>query len=256
MRSLKRLLREQEYVAGMIVDQTIRPWVAKVYADAGADFVFIESEHMLFNNAELSDFILASRLCDLPVVAKCSYVNRGSITRLLDAGATGIQLPMSESADQLHEVVSYVKYPPVGVRAAAPGYGNTDYRDVDPAAWLREANEESLVLAHIETCRGVEAVDDILSVPGVDMMFIGTYDLSVSCGYPAQFEHPEVAKAIARLIDAAKAHGVTAGMWAPSHAIAMHWLARGVRFFELTGEVDLIRQAAFDLMRQFEDRKH
>ena len=251
MRSLKEMLNEQDIVVGLMVQRVCSPWIAKVYADAGADFLYVESEHLFFNEADLADLVLSSRLCGLPVVAKCGYVDRGHVCKLLDAGVTGIQLPMAETAEQLERIVSYTKFPPVGVRAAAPGSGNTDYEGVDVAEWLERMNEETTVLAHIESRAGVENVDAILDVPGVDIMFIGMFDLSVSLGQPARYDHPDVTAAMDRLVDAARAHDKVAGMWAPSFDAAKPWIDKGIRFFESAGDVGLVAQGATTLMKQF-----
>ncbi len=245
------MLAEQEMVLGLMVRHVCQPWIAKIYADAGSDFLFVENEHMFWNQADLANLILASRSLGMPVVAKCEYLSRGSICKLLDAGVTGIQLPMAETAEQMEELVSYCKFPPVGVRAAAPGTGNTDYQPVDMKNWLREQNEETTVLAHIESKRGLDNVDEILSVPGVDIMFIGMFDLSVSLGYPAEYNHPVVADAMDKLVASAKAHGKHAGMWAPSWEIAKAWIPKGIKFFESIGEASMIGNAAIELIGQF-----
>jgi len=245
------MLDEQDVVVGLMVEHVCAPWIAKVYADSGADFVYVEYEHIFFNEAELANLILSCRLCGLPVVAKSAYVDRRSITKLLDAGVTGIQLPMSESAEQLAQVVDYVKFPPVGIRAAAPGTGNSDYEAVDARKWLEEMNRETTVIAHIESRTGLEHVDEILEVPGVDIMFAGLLDLSVSLGVPTRYDHPEMTAALKRLIGAAKEHGKIAGMWAPSYEVAGHWLKRGVRFIETMGDIGFIAKGASDLVKMF-----
>lgn len=251
MGSIRQLLEEKKLVVGLMIQQICAPWIAKVYADAGADFVFIENEHMFFNGADLANLIMSCRLCDLPVVAKPSYLNRGSITKLLDAGVIGIQLPMSESGEQLAQLVSYMKFPPAGIRAAAPGTGNTSYEPVDSERWIKKMNEETIVIAHIESRAGLDNVDEILSVPGVDMMFIGMFDLAVSLGQAGRYDNPEIAAAMEKLIDAAKQHGKIAGMWAPSFETVEPWIKRGVRFVEIMGDVGLIASGAANLMKQF-----
>ncbi len=251
MQSIKQLLEEQELVVGLMIQQVCAPWIAKVYKNAAADFVFIEGEHMLFNGADLASFVLSCRLCGLPVVSKSAYVDRGCIARLLDAGVNGIQLPMSESAEQLAQIVSYSKFPPIGIRAAAPGTGNTDYEPVDTAKWLMQANKETTVIAHIESRTGLVHVDEILEVPDVDIMFIGIFDLSVSLGQPAKYDHPDVVKAMERLIEAAKDHGKIAGMWAPSYEMAEPWIKKGVRFIESRGDIGFIATGAGAVMKRF-----
>ena len=251
MRSIKQMLDEQEVVVGLMIQHVCAPWIAKVYADAGSDFVFVEGEHIFLNGPDVANLVLGARLCGLPVVAKTPYLDRGAICKLMDTGVTGMQLPMTESAAQMAELVRYTKFPPVGVRAAAPGLGNTDYEAVHAQQWLEEANRETVVIAHIESRTGLDNVDAILAVPGVDIMFIGTFDLSVSLGFPECYDHPEIAKAIQRLIEAAQAHGKSAGMYVPSYELAEPWLKRGMRFFETAGDIRLIARGAADLMRSF-----
>jgi len=251
LKSLKKMLREQEIVVGLSAYHVFSPWLAKVYSDAGSDFVFVEGEHMLTNGADLAGFVLASRLCDMPVVSKCPYVDKGAVCQLLDAGVTGIQLPMTESISQIEDIVSYSKFPPDGVRAACPGLGNSDYEPVDTAQWLRECNEEAVVIAHVESKAGLENIDEILSSPRVDIMFAGILDLCVSLGCPASYDHPDARAAIDRLIVAAHEHGKIAGMWAPSFDVAQTWIARGVRFFETASDHGFIMKGARQLMSQF-----
>jgi len=247
------MLAEQDVVVGLMVQQVCQPWIAKLYSDAGSDFMYIENEHRLFNQSDLAGLILASRMLGMPVVAKCEYLSRGSICKLLDSGVTGIQLPMAETAEQLAELVSYCRFPPVGIRAAAPGTGNTDYQPVNMQTWLREQDEEITVLAHIESKRGLDNVDEILLVPGVDVMFIGMFDLSVSLGHPAEYDHPVVVDGMEKLVASAKAHNKPAGMWAPSWDIAKAWIPKGIKFFESIGDVGMIGNASTQLIGQFPD---
>lgn len=253
-RSLKQMLREKELVVGLTVQQVTAPWLAKVYADAGADFVFIEGEHGSLDPTKLADFVLTCRLCNMPVVAKCSYLERGSITRLLDSGVMGIQLPMTESADNIAQLVEYMKYPPVGNRAFSPGIGNTDYKASGPAAWgkwIKEMNEETVVIAHVETQRGLKNIDEILAVPEVDVLTIGVFDLMVSLEKPGMFDDPIVMSSIGRLIEAAHNHEKIIGLWTPSYEAAIPLIQKGVRFIETGGEIILLSEATKSLMSQF-----
>jgi len=253
MKSIKQLLEEKEIVVGLTLQQVTAPWVAKVYADAGADFIFVENEHVFFNEADLASFVLSSRLNGLPVVAKSPYVSKGAIAKMLDSGITGIQLPLTESAEQIGMVVTYTKFPPIGNRTAGPGIGNSDYEPVDLSQWVKQANEDTCVIAHIESKTGLENIDEILQVPHVDIMFIGMFDLTVSIGQPAKYNHPDVVAAIERLIGAAKEHEKVIGMWAPRFELAQPWIKKGVRFFEGMGDVGFLAKGAMNFVKSFPD---
>ena len=132
----------------------------------GADFVYIEYEHSFMNEADLASFVLACRLAELPVVAKVPECSRTHVAKLLECGVIGIQLPWTESREQIDRLVSYVKFPPVGIRAAAPGMGNCDYNLQTTGRELIETgNRETVVLAHVETRKGIENLDAILGQP-------------------------------------------------------------------------------------------
>ncbi|MGD0276396.1 MAG: aldolase/citrate lyase family protein [Syntrophales bacterium] len=257
-RSLKQMLRTQELVVGLTVQQVTSPWLAKVYADAGADFVFIEGEHGSLDPTKLADFVLTCRLCGLPVVAKCNYLDRGSITRLLDAGVMGIQLPMTEMSNDVARLISYMKFAPVGNRAFSPGIGNTDYKGNAPnmwEEWIKEMNEETVVIAHVETKTGLENIEEIMAFPEVDVLSIGVFDLMVSLEKPGKFNDLEVLEAIGRLIDAAHRHSKVIGLWTPSYEAALPLIKKGVRFIETGGEIILLTQACQQLVSQFPRKK-
>ena len=104
----------------------------------------------------------------------------------------GIQLPWTEAREQIDRLVSYVKFPPLGIRAAAPGMGNSDYNlQVNGREFIESANRETVMLAHVETRHGIQNLDAILANPHVDVLFLGMYDLSVSYGQPGDFSHPD-----------------------------------------------------------------
>jgi len=254
MKSLKSMLKENRVVVGVTTQHVTTAWLARIWQYSGADFVYVEYEHSFMNEADLANFVLACRLSGLPVVAKVPECSRTHTAKLLEAGVIGIQLPWTESREQIDRLVSYIKFPPVGIRAAAPGMGNCDYNLQTPGRELIETgNRETVVLAHVETRTGIENLDAILANPHVDVLFLGMYDLSVSCGQPGDFRHPDVAAAVEKAIAAAKRHGKTAGMYVPDAKAAEPWVAKGMRFFETASEVDFIDSGARQLIRQFRE---
>lgn len=251
MTSLKTLLRESPVIVGLTTQHVTHPWLAKLWKRSGCDFVYLEYEHGLFNERELAEFVLACRSEGLPVVAKVPECSRTHAAKLLEAGVIGIQLPWTETRELVDRLVSYVKFPPIGIRAAAPGYGNCDYREVDGSEFIAEGNRETVVIAHIETRTGVANADAIVSSPHVDVVLLGMYDLSVSCGHPGDFQHPEVSAAVERVIAAGRNAGKVLGMYVPDAELARKWNLRGVTFFETASEVDLIAQGSRNLVRSF-----
>jgi 2-keto-3-deoxy-L-rhamnonate aldolase RhmA len=252
MNSLKLMLKEGRALVGVTTQHVTTAWLARLWKQSGADFVYVEYEHGFMNEADLANFVLACRMNGLPVVAKVPECSRTHVAKLLECGVIGIQLPWTESREQIDRLVSYVKFPPIGIRAAAVGMGNCDYNLQTTGRELIETgNRETVVLAHVETRRGIENLDAILANPHVDILFLGMYDLSISYGQPGDFRHPEVAAAVETAIAAAKRHKKTAGMYVPDAKAAEPWLAKGMRFFETASEVDMIDAGARNVVRQF-----
>jgi 2-keto-3-deoxy-L-rhamnonate aldolase RhmA len=252
MISLQSLLKEGRPLVGLTTQHVTEPWLAKIWKASGCDLVFLEYEHGFFNERDLASFVLCCRAEGLPVVAKVPECTRAFVAKLLDAGVTGIQLPWTESKEQIDRLVSYIKFPPLGIRAACPGYGSCDYDlDITGEQFVETANRETVVVAHVETRIGVEHIDEIVSNPQVDVLFIGMYDLSISYGHPGDMRHPDLTAAVERVFAAARKNNKVLGMFVPDPELARIWLDAGVTFYESQSEVDLIASGARSLVATF-----
>ena len=182
-----------------------------------------------------------------------SSMHSAHVAKLLEAGVSGIQLPWTEAREQIDRLVSPVKFPPVGIRAATPGYGNCDYEGgIDGTRFVEAMNRSTVILAHIETLTGVGNIDSILDHSHVDIAFVGMYNnLSINCDHPGCFNHTDVRAAGHRIVAAALDHGKVAGMYVPDAETAGEWIEAGVTFFELASEVDLIAQGSLKLVYEF-----
>jgi 2-keto-3-deoxy-L-rhamnonate aldolase RhmA len=171
--------------------------------------------------------------------------------RLLDAGVLGLQLPMTERAEQILTLHQWMKYPPEGVRAICCGYASSDYRSVDLESFLQQQNEDTLLVAHVETRQGVEAIDEILGTGVVDVVFIGQDDLSVTVGRPGDHHDPRHVAAVQRVAEAARCHNVFFGLFAPGIESAKRWIDEGARFFEVSDELMFIQKGATEIVEEF-----
>ena len=251
-RHLKGRLKAGDVLLGGIAAEYVRPSLMKLYAHAGFDFVYIEYEHAFFDPAALSDTVLAARNSGLPPVAKTPQLDRAEVAKLLECGVVGIQLPRTESREQVETLRSYLKFPPAGTRAVAEGYGNSDYVQPDDVkAWMAEQDAETTLVVHIETALAYRNAEEIVSTPGVDMVYVGPGDFSIEMGHPGDSNHPEVVKPMEDILSLCQKHGVPWGTTASSLEAAGRWISKGAQFFETLDELVFIHRGAARLVDDY-----
>jgi 2-keto-3-deoxy-L-rhamnonate aldolase RhmA len=168
---------------------------------------------------------------------------RHLISPVLDAGAMGIMVPMLETVAQARDLVSWCRYRPEGTRGLAFGIAHDDYAPLAPGQAMRAANEAVLTIALIETETGLRNAADIMAVPGIDLGWLGHFDLTDSMGIVGQFDHPRFLAAEAALLAAAKAAGKPFGWLAGDGQQARSALARGFSCLCINTDIGLLRAA-------------
>jgi 4-hydroxy-2-oxoheptanedioate aldolase len=249
---LKARLAAGDVLLAGILAEYARPSLVKLYRQAGFDFLYVEYEHGSFAPTALADTVQCARDNGLPVIAKTPQLERAEVARLLECGVVGIQLPRTESRAQVETLRSYLKFPPAGSRAVAPGYGNSDYlQPADWKQWMAEQDAETLLVVHIETKLGYDNAAEIIATPGVDMVYVGPGDFSIEMGHPGEYDHPDVLGPMERLLALCVKRGVAFGTTASSVEAAGAWIKKGARFFETVDELTLIHQGAVKLVEEY-----
>jgi 2-keto-3-deoxy-L-rhamnonate aldolase RhmA len=209
----------------------------------------VESEHELHDLVKLTDFIVSAKDNGLPVMVSAPTIARHFISRILDAGALAIMMPHAETPEEVETVARWMKYPPLGERAVAFG-PNTDSRIPDVARYCEEANEATMIVLKIESRKGIENAEAMLSTGWVDGVVFGPVDLSVEWGVPGQPDHPEIAAAVERVSRMAMSRGIAVVGQASDRATYERERERGAQLFFLPSEIELIREAALDFMKR------
>lgn len=241
-------------LSGIVIEQ-LRPSIIKLYQMAGFDFIYLETEHILFEPTRLTDFILAARDHEMPIVAKVPDLQRPWVGFLLEAGVTGIQLPRTESRAQLLQLLDWMRFPPRGTRAGAPCFGNVDYAwPKNHRAWLKSADANTLVVGHIETHLGFENFEEIVTTPDIGMVYVGPYDFSISVGHPGEYDHPKVKQRMLQMLKLCRKHNVPFGTTPSGLEGARFWAARGASFFEACDEMTFIHRGAAELVGSWRKR--
>ena len=191
----------------------------------GYDFLWADAEHSTANASTVANLILAAERRGLPTLVRIGYGYQnviGHSQKFLVAGAQGIILPQCESADDVHKIVDAVKFPPIGRRCLAGerwnawglGGQNNGGGDVTSADCVRTSNDNSIVGVVVESRRGIEALDEILSVEHIDFVFVAPTDLSADMGLHGQIRHPDVVDMVDKAGQTIRAAGVSSGMLA------------------------------------------
>jgi len=226
---LPALLRGERALLGMFVGPPA-PALVEMCGHAGCDFVIIDNEHGPSGIETTEHLLRAARAAGvIPVVRTLE----ADILRVLDIGASGIQVPQVNTAEQAARIVAAAKYPPAGTRGAAFSTRAAGFGFFGGEGHVRDSNEGTAVIIMAETRTAIANIDAILAVPGIDAVFFGPNDLSFSLGYPGQIQHPEVVGAIEHGIARALAAGVAPGVLALNPADFHRWRKAGARYLPM-----------------------
>jgi 2-keto-3-deoxy-L-rhamnonate aldolase RhmA len=217
--------------------------IARIAAAAGAEFAIFDMEHTGWSVETIRTLVATCRASEIVPMVRVPATEYHFIARVLDVGSMGIMVPMVESEEQARRIVQSAKYPPAGRRGAAFGVAHDDYNSGDILATMRSANQQQLLIAQIETAQGVENVDRIAAVEGIDVLWIGHFDLTNSLGIPGQFTHPEFQRALDRVLQACRDHHKSAGFMASDVENGKSLLAQGFRILAYGGDLWLYQQA-------------
>lgn len=221
------------------------PILAELMAACGLDFLCVDAEHSAVDLPETQRLFQAIRSGN-PACAslvRLHGVDYALVKRYLDAGADGVVAPLVRTVDEARLLVQACKYPPVGMRGI--GFCRANQYGLRVEDELVRANNEVMIAVQIEHIDAVNAIDGILAVPGIDVAFIGPYDLTASMGIPAQFEHPDYLAVRKQILAACARHHVIPGIHAvPSDpTVAGRLIEEGYRFVAYSLDITMISTA-------------
>ena len=240
---VKVALREGRSVAGPIIGEMRTVGPVKLLARAGFDFLFLDMEHGMASYETISSLTQMALACDICPLVRPTDTTYAHVARALDSGAQGVIIPRVDSAAQAEAAVSFTKYPPLGRRGAG-GDGRNGYERRSAREAVEESNAETLVIAQIESTQGLDNVDAIAAVPGLDVLLIGPQDLSISLGVHGDFAHATFMEAARKVAEAGKRHGVATGMVEKDAAAFERWHTLGMRFLVCGSDGNYLREGA------------
>jgi 2-keto-3-deoxy-L-rhamnonate aldolase RhmA len=228
---------------GPMAFEFFTPGLFALAGQAGVDFVILDMEHSGVGADTIKAQLAFARGTGVMPFVRVPGSVPHLIAPILDAGAMGIMVPLVETPEQAEIIVASCRYRPLGRRGLAFSVAHDDYSGGGVESKILEANERTLVIALVESERGIQNVEAIMAVPGVDVGWLGHYDLTDSMGCPGQFERPEFDAAVRALLGACERHGKAAGFLATDLGMARAWRAKGFRCLGFGTDVGLFRDA-------------
>lgn len=225
----KAKLKAGETVFGTFVRYP-DPTLVEVLGYYGWDFIVFDGEHGTIEPRDCENMVRAAELHDVTPIVRVPVNRPPVILRMMDTGAHGLHVPMINSGGEAEAAVRAVKYQPRGTRGLA-GVRAADYGQGGSfGQYVAKANAETLVVAHIETAEAVEQLPQILSVEGLDVIFIGPNDLSHSLGFPGEVQNAKVQATIQRIVETVTGAKRTVGIMVGEAQAARQWRDRGARY--------------------------
>jgi 4-hydroxy-2-oxoheptanedioate aldolase len=220
-------------------------YVAEILAGSGFDWILIDAEHGPFDLNSVIYQLQAFGQFDIPVLVRPHEGNENYIKQLLDAGVQTLLIPMVETAEQAEKMVQAMQYPPSGIRGVGTALARA-------AQWNRvnnyfhEANDQMCLIVQVENAAGIKKLDEILSVEGVDGVFIGPADLAASMGFIGQPDKPEVKQTVEAALKKIRNAGKISGVMAIAKPLAEHYIKCGANMVAIAIDTLLLAKAATD----------
>ncbi len=210
---------------------------------AGWDFVLLDCEHAPIGTADIPSMVRAASAAGVPIVVRVPSLDAAAIQHALDAGASGVQIPQIASVAEARAAVDAARFHPLGSRGLNPYVRASGFSSESVAEFVRDSNEHTTLVLQIESAAGIAGIDEIVQLGGIDVLFVGPYDMSQSLGIPGEITNRLVWDAGSRIIAAAKTRGVAVGVYASTAENARRWIELGARYVCWTVDTVVLLEA-------------
>jgi 2-keto-3-deoxy-L-rhamnonate aldolase RhmA len=240
---LKQLTMSRDIKLGHYVGEFATPGMGHILKAAGCDFVFFDLEHSGYSFETLKNAVRYFEAAGVALIARVASLQSDMLARACDVGAEGLIAPMISTREQAQALVDGVKYPPLGKRGVGLALAHDNFRYGQVNEGLINANERTTIFALIETAEGAANADAIAGVEGIDGLWLGHLDLSVSLGIPGQYDHPKFLEALASVVAAGQKHKKSMGRMVSTPELGVAGYKQGFDFCCYSGDVWLLRDA-------------
>jgi 2-dehydro-3-deoxyglucarate aldolase/4-hydroxy-2-oxoheptanedioate aldolase len=240
---LKAAWQEGKVTVGTWVFELNTPGIARLLASTGVDFIIYDQEHSGFGIDTIRGLLAQTRPLNLAALVRPPAIEYHLIATVLDAGASGVIPPNVQTAAEAKKIADACRYYPRGNRGASFSIAHDDFLSGNVAAKMQAANDGMICGVLIESGQGVENLEDILAVEGVDLVWVGFLDLSLSMGIPGQYREPQFENAISRIVEVCKAKNKPAGILSNDPEQCKKYIQQGFQCICYGGELWILQRA-------------
>jgi 4-hydroxy-2-oxoheptanedioate aldolase len=250
---LRSKLRAGDFVRVVGINRITEPWLAEVAGKLGFDVIWFDMEHRAHGYEVVDRMSIACRATGIDLMVRILKTGYDSAMRALEFGANGIMVPHCRSIEEAEQWASWTRFPPQGSRGFDGAGADSEYSLSDPLEYLKDRNEETFLAVQIEDPEAVDCAEGIAAVDGVDLLFVGPADLSISYGVPLERQHPKVQHALDKVANASEKAGKWWGTVTETPELAQQELDRGARLITCANDHFLLVHGLQDAYRQFEN---
>ncbi|MFZ7101048.1 MAG: HpcH/HpaI aldolase family protein [Peptococcaceae bacterium] len=248
---LKTKLKEGKVALGTF--NRLGPAALEIIGHAGWDFVVIDMEHGGFEIPQVEHMLRAAKSSGITGLVRVAEPRPSYIMRALDAGAQGVQIPQVETGEGAELVTQAARYYPEGNRGLCSFVRASGYRSIEPDVHIATSNQEVLTVVHIEGELAAKNAEQLLAAPGLDVLFLGPWDLSQSLGVPGQTDHPKVIKVMEEVTELCKEKGKWVGTFITKPEDAYQWAEKGIQYLMYSTDAGMMVQAARERLQEIND---
>ena len=245
---LKNKISELNEIRGVMVFEFFSPGIPVIMKNAGCEFIIFDMEHGGLSLEQFKILAAISNANGISPLIRIPEVSYNYIARALDLGAAGIMAPMVNTSEDAIKIVQSSKYPPNGIRGAGFGFSHDNYKNKNPLLYIKEANEKLVNIIQIETKIGLENVEKIASVNGVDCIWVGHFDLTNFLGVPGDFKSELYLEAINRIILAAQSNNKSLGIMINTKKELDMYKALGFNMIAVGTEMNILEKGISEIL--------
>ncbi|KUO53355.1 MAG: aldolase [Desulfitibacter sp. BRH_c19] len=235
--------------------KTSDPGIIEAAGYGGFDFIILDLEHGPNNVQTLQNLIRAAQNSNILPIVRVKENCDSLIGEVLDVGAAGIQVPQISNAEDASRIIRLAKFAPQGMRGVCRFVRAANYSSMDRYEYFKKSND-ALIIMHLEGQESINNLDEIMDVSGIDVLFIGPYDLSQSLGVPGQIDHPIVEEKMKQIIQKCKEKGIYVGTFVDTLENAKKWENAGVKYISYSVDIGIFYEQCKNIMQNLKGDSH